>query len=452
LALFTKMWPYLKCNKSIRLQPKNTISQLKSIYVYSANKFPAMKKVYPLIVVLLVCLGVNAQNNVGIGTPAPDPTSILDLTSSSQGFLAPRLTTAQRTSIVNPAQGLLVYDTNIGCYFYYNGAWTSLCQLSGPTGPIGSTGATGAQGVQGVTGSQGPVGATGTQGVTGSIGPTGPGTICGTAASGYITMFTSATNICNSALFQSGNNVGLNTTTPSVSFQDNGTDAIGLPAGTTAQEPAGAPTGAIRYNTTLGVVEVYNGTCWQNINTPPVGATYIQWFNAADPNTLYPCTQWVSSDISNGEFIRAVGGASNVATGFPLTGALQAQQLLDHTHNITGVIDPAGAHNHSGSTGAVNTYTGMWIPYDDNLSSDAGGSGFGNNDATTCGSGWNGEYTVGNFMGQLNDACLAHTHIITTDGQHIHTITITDNGINSGQNGSENRPANVAVVFWRRTN
>ena len=94
----------------------------------------------------------------------------------------------------------------------------------------------------------------------------------------------------------------------------------------------------------------------------------------------------------------------------------------------------------------------MWIPYDDNLSQDAGGIGFGNSDATTCGSTWNSEYTVGNFMGQLNDACLAHTHIITTDGQHIHTITITDNGITSGQNGPENRPENVAVVFWRRVN
>ena len=488
-----------------------------------------MKKLYPLITAVLISFNLVGQSNVGIGTPTPDPTSILDLTSTSQGFLAPRLTTAQRTAISNPAPGLLVFDTNIGCYFYYNGAWTSLCQLSGPTG------------------------ATGVAGSTGPIGPTGPGTICNTATNGYISMFTSPTSLCNSVLFQSGNNVGLNTTTPTVSFQDNGTDALGLPAGTTAQEPAGAPAGAVRFNTTTGSVEVYSGACWQNVNTPPIGATYIQWFNASNPNTLYPCTQWVASDLANGEFIRAAGGNSNVPAGGPLTGTLQPQQLLDHTHSATLAIDSAGpfvtdsaglhfhdwggwwsnddatdytttngngdgngntlsdnsfwwggnpattgnanslfyagttstdgAHNHGGSTGAVNSSSGVWIPYDDNLSSDAGGSGFGNNDATTCGSGWNGEYTVGNFMGQLTQSCLGHTHVINTDGAHSHTVdfyahrhylkqrptssngmhvhtvlahmhtgTVTVGNVNSGNAGAENRPANVAVIFWRRTN
>ena len=88
-----------------------------------------MKRLYPLVAIILISLNVLGQSNVGIGTAAPDPTSILDLTSNSQGFLAPRLTTAQRTGITNPAPGLLVFDTNVGCYFYYNGAWISLCQL-----------------------------------------------------------------------------------------------------------------------------------------------------------------------------------------------------------------------------------------------------------------------------------------------------------------------------------
>jgi len=407
-----------------------------------------MIKLYPLFIGVLFAVHATAQSNVGIGTPTPDQTAILDLTSTSQGFLAPRLTTAQRTSIASPAPGLLVFDTNVGCYFYYNGAWTSLCQLSGPTGATGAAGAAGAVGA------------------TGAVGPTGPGTICATAASGYVSVFTSPTALCNSVLFQSGNNVGLNTTTPTISFQDNSTDALGLPAGTTAQEPAGAPTGAIRYNTTSGSVEVYNGGCWQNINTPPIGSTYIQWFNATDPNTLYPCTQWVSSDLTNGEFIRAAGGASNVPSGGPLTGTLQAQELLDHTHNETGTIDSAGpfttstdgSHNHTGSTGVVNSAGGVYIPYDDNLSNDCGNT-FTNSNPTTCGNGWNGGQTAGNFMGQLSDNCMAHTHSIATDGLHSHTIpththtlTLVGGNVNSGQAGPENRPGNVAVIFWRRTN
>ncbi|MDB5280961.1 MAG: Collagen triple helix repeat-containing protein, partial [Bacteroidota bacterium] len=327
-------------------------------FLSSIMKKDYMKKICLLFVMALAMVQGFAQNNIGIGTPTPDPTSILDLTATDKGFLAPRMTTAQRTAIVTPAAGLLVYDTNVGCYFYFNGIWNSLC-LSGPTGPTGATGSTGVTGVTGVTGAQG---------VTGVTGPTGPGTICPTAGAGYVTMFTSPTDLCNSVLFQLGTNIGLNTTTPVVSFQDNATDAIGLPAGTTAQQPAAPPVGAIRFNTTLGAAEVFNGTCWQNVNTPPIGSTYIQWFNAADPNTLYPCTQWVSSDIANGEFIRAAGGAANIGAAGPLTGVLQSMQLLDHTHNETGSIGNAGpfttstdgSHNHSGSTGGVNTATGVW--------------------------------------------------------------------------------------------
>ncbi|HWB64353.1 MAG TPA: hypothetical protein VG603_12635 [Chitinophagales bacterium] len=408
-----------------------------------------MKRPFPLLLLLMLGVQLMAQNNIGVGTPTPDPSSVLDLTATDKGFLAPRMTTTQRLAIASPAPGLLVYDNTVGCYFYYNGTWNSLCQVAGPTGPTG------------------PTGAVGITGATGATGATGPGAICPAATNGYITMFTSPSDMCNSALYQTGNNVGVNTTTPTVSFQDNATDAMGIPAGTTAQQPAGAPVGAIRYNTTSGAVEVYTGSCWQNINTPPIGATYIQWFNASDPNTLYPCTQWVSSDLANGEFIRAWGGSSNVTSGSALTGTVQPQQLLDHTHSFSGTIDPAGpfttstdgAHNHGGSSGGVNYSTAMWIPYDDNLSSDAGGSGFGSSNATTCGSGWNGQYTVGNFMGQLSQSCLAHTHSISTDGAHSHTVpahthtfNFTVGNINSGSAGAENRPANVAVIFWRRVN
>ncbi len=66
---------------------------------------------------------------VGIGTTNPDASSILDITSTNTGILIPRLTETQRTDITNPANGLLVYQTdniNTG-FWYYNGtAWTHL--------------------------------------------------------------------------------------------------------------------------------------------------------------------------------------------------------------------------------------------------------------------------------------------------------------------------------------
>src|SRR5580692_4355615 len=70
--------------------------------------------------------------------------SVLDVYSVSKGFLAPRMTTAQRIAISAPAEGLLVYQTDgvKGFYFYTNGAWTSLAasgaswSLTGNSGTI----------------------------------------------------------------------------------------------------------------------------------------------------------------------------------------------------------------------------------------------------------------------------------------------------------------------------
>ncbi|HEU4718083.1 MAG TPA: hypothetical protein VFU15_09625, partial [Bacteroidia bacterium] len=123
-----------------------------------------------------------AQNNVGIGTTTPDPTSILDMQSTTQGVLVPRLTTAQRLAIVSPANGLLVYDTNFDCFFYYIAAttsWQNMCTSSaatgptGPTGPAGTNGVAGATGATGVAGTTGPTGPAGVAGTTGAQGPSG---------------------------------------------------------------------------------------------------------------------------------------------------------------------------------------------------------------------------------------------------------------------------------------
>lgn len=63
------------------------------------------------------------QDNVGIGTLTPNTLSILDLSSNSKGFLAPRMTTSERINIATTAseQGLLVFDTNLKFYFYWDG-------------------------------------------------------------------------------------------------------------------------------------------------------------------------------------------------------------------------------------------------------------------------------------------------------------------------------------------
>ena len=84
---------------------------------------------------------INAQtNNVGINTTTPDASAALDIVSTTQGVLVPRMTATQRGLFANPAIGLMVYQTDApaGFYFYNGNAWVNLTpsELQGiPTGP-----------------------------------------------------------------------------------------------------------------------------------------------------------------------------------------------------------------------------------------------------------------------------------------------------------------------------
>jgi hypothetical protein len=97
--------------------------------------------VFTLLFGVLLCNKAASQNNVGIGTLTPNASALLELQSIDKGFLAPRLTTAQRLAIPAPANGLMVYDLNLQCYYFYNAVtliWQSTCTgLQGPAGPAG---------------------------------------------------------------------------------------------------------------------------------------------------------------------------------------------------------------------------------------------------------------------------------------------------------------------------
>jgi hypothetical protein len=60
--------------------------------------------------VSLYLISIYAQ--VGIGTIAPNVSSILDVSSTSKGLLMPRLTTTERDNILLPATGLMIFNTS----------------------------------------------------------------------------------------------------------------------------------------------------------------------------------------------------------------------------------------------------------------------------------------------------------------------------------------------------
>ncbi len=89
-----------------------------------------MNKILILIAVFFTFnFQLNAQG-VAINTTsaAADASAALDVQSTTQGMLVPRMNASQRGMIATPATGLLVYQTDgtAGFYFYNGTAWTSL--------------------------------------------------------------------------------------------------------------------------------------------------------------------------------------------------------------------------------------------------------------------------------------------------------------------------------------
>lgn len=63
---------------------------------------------------------------LGLGS-ALVSSAILSLSSTTSGFLPPRMTTTQRDAIVSPATGLFIFNTSTGAYNFYTGsAWTAI--------------------------------------------------------------------------------------------------------------------------------------------------------------------------------------------------------------------------------------------------------------------------------------------------------------------------------------
>lgn len=87
-----------------------------------------MKKVF-ILFFLFLHLKPKAQQGVAISTDAnpPHSSALLEVRSTSKGFLLPRLTTAQRVAISSPANGLLVYDSDQHRFYYrVDGFWRSM--------------------------------------------------------------------------------------------------------------------------------------------------------------------------------------------------------------------------------------------------------------------------------------------------------------------------------------
>jgi hypothetical protein len=188
--------------------------------------------------------GANAvftTGSVGIGVDPPSTTAVLDVTSTTQGLLAPRMTTSQRLAIATPANGLIVYDTTTKSLQIYDSVGTAWNQVA-DTATTGS--------VTSVTASTPLIVTNGTTTPAITLG-TVPVANGGTGA-------TTATVAINSLLpAQTGDNGDVLKTNGTIASW--GAAPIGTVTSVTGTSPITVATGTTTPAITLGTVPVANG-------------------------------------------------------------------------------------------------------------------------------------------------------------------------------------------------
>jgi len=91
-----------------------------------------MKKQFYTVATIIV-MGITANAQVGIGTTTPDPSSLLEIKSTTKGLLMPRLSASEMFGVPAPALGLQVFNTTTNTFWYYNGvAWVNTSASNEP--------------------------------------------------------------------------------------------------------------------------------------------------------------------------------------------------------------------------------------------------------------------------------------------------------------------------------
>ncbi len=89
-----------------------------------------MKTFIIFLTVLITSVSIsNAQVAINSDGSSANPSAMLDVSSTNKGFLVPRMTRQQRELISNPANGLLVFETDnptMGFYYFDGNVWKKL--------------------------------------------------------------------------------------------------------------------------------------------------------------------------------------------------------------------------------------------------------------------------------------------------------------------------------------
>lgn len=343
-------------------------------------------KLYITYILIFCAVGLSFSQ-VGVNNPNPDTTSILDLTSKKLGLLIPRMSSFERKAIENPANGLMVYDTDDAMLYYFdithNGgvspdAWTGISAMRFRDDE------------------------------------TFPEVIVGGASDGSDTTIY-ARNIYT---HQTVRNVGIGTSSPLNSLTVEGNLSVG---DTTSAGIAPDNGLFVKGNTETDTLK---SNVVEGYGTVPVG-TIVMWSGSVAPDGWAICDggnivdgqsplNGTSTPDLKGRFVVGIGsnGSNNYSygnTGGEDSHRLLATEIPSHTHSGTTSTD--GSHTHSYNDESVSRE----------------------------------KVNGSNFDNQGIDGTPDNSRTTGSAGNHSHTFT-TDGG--TGGNGAhENRPTYFALAY-----
>jgi len=345
-----------------------------------------MKKL-SLLFTLVLAGQLHAQ--VGINNPNPEETSILELKSFKRGFLLPRMDAQRRSEIIDPALGLVVYDTDYDMLFVFNenessGTWFGTTPFRYYTNS--STASTNNVFTDPQVGNV----VIGLSSSSNTLETAAKLNVHGSLRVGEVP--SASSDVPDNGLYVSGQ-----------SRLDGGLDVRGT-VGTTS---GGSKTSDGYYLTTF-----------YGKGAVPVGGI-IMWSGTTPPDGWALCNGSSGTPNLSGRFIVASGGGySYGSTGGESSVTLTASEIPKHTHSVTasGTAASNGSHNHS--TNSPDHYR----------QDDAGDD----------------EYAGGDGR--------AHRASTDYDGAHVHTVTVSGTAAQQSSGGSshENRPPFYALAFIMR--
>lgn len=92
-----------------------------------------MSKILAVFLLMAVANTAFSQVKVGDNPTAIDDGSVLEVESTTQGFVPPRMTTLQMNAIATPLVGSVVFNTDQDCLYQFKavGGWSSICDDPG---------------------------------------------------------------------------------------------------------------------------------------------------------------------------------------------------------------------------------------------------------------------------------------------------------------------------------